>query len=980
MDPLTAGVAAVLAGLAGAALGAWVAYRRGLRHGRAHEDVFARELVEMEAANERLRRAGRIAGIGEYIWNVDTGALSWSEHCYRLYGRDPREPVTIEEAYAAIHPDDAEHAREVTEALLQGGPATEVELRVVRPDGSVRHMLGAGELSREGGTRQVFGVMKDVTELAEVRGRLLDAQSQYRFLFEHNPLPMWVFDRQTLRFLAVNDAMLEHYRYDRAELIGADLAYIRPPEDADAVRAAARAADEDGLQRPQGQVWTHLCKNGERIRVAIYTHDITFDGRPARLVAAQDVTEREANEERFGLIVRATSDAVYDYDIAQARLWWSESFYSLFGHRASDVEPTLEAWVRLVHPDDVERVTAGLEAAVADAAVTEWSDEYRFCHGEAGYVHVLDRGLFSRDDDGRATRMVGGLLDISARRRSEADLRLLRRAVESADNGVVIVDAREPDLPVVYVSRAYEEITGYGPDDMLGHNCRLLQRDDRDQPGIETIRRGLAEQREVRATLRNYRKDGTLFWNELNISPVLDERGELTHYVGVVNDVSERQRYEEQLAHRAMHDELTGLPNRVLLEDRLQQAILNSQRYARGTTVVFIDLDDFKLVNDSLGHGAGDAAIREIARRLQGCVRETDTVSRFGGDEFVAVLTEQSPGEDPLEIIRRIGAALAQPMQFAEVQHTLTASIGYCSYPADGEDPETLLRHADLAMYQAKRHGRNRAVPFHDEFDVKVSRRLQLLQQLREALERREFVLAFQPLFSPDGRAVALEALVRWQHPARGLLLPGEFIGVCEESGLIVELGRRILHEAARHHALLVAAGLGHLRIAVNVSAAQFNDDLFGTVEDTLREHALPPGVLEIELTESVIMESPERASELMHRLSALGVSFSVDDFGTGYSSLAYLKRFPIDRLKIDRSFVQDLGDDADDAAICQSIIGLAHSLEICTVAEGIETEQQLAWLRARGCDEMQGYLLGRPQPFETLLPILAASPEPAAG
>jgi EAL domain-containing protein (putative c-di-GMP-specific phosphodiesterase class I) len=334
----------------------------------------------------------------------------------------------------------------------------------------------------------------------------------------------------------------------------------------------------------------------------------------------------------------------------------------------------------------------------------------------------------------------------------------------------------------------------------------------------------------------------------------------------------------------------------------------------------------------------------------------------------------------PLEVIHRIGAALAQPLALGDVSHTLTASIGYCNYPEDGADAGTLLRHADLAMYQAKRRGRNRAMPYRDEFDTGVAQRLQLLNQLRDALERREFVLEFQPLFAPDGRAVALEALVRWQHPVRGLLLPGEFIGVCEESGLILELGRRILHEAARHHALLVEAGLGHVRIAVNVSAAQFTEELYTDVEATLRDYALPQGVLELELTESVIMDCPARAIDLMRRLAALGVSFAIDDFGTGYSSLAYLKRFPIDRLKIDRTFVQDLGFDEGDAAICQSIIGLAHSLSIRTVAEGIETEQQLAWLRARGCDELQGFLLGRPQPFEALLPLLREGRAPPAG
>ncbi|HEY4555538.1 MAG TPA: PAS domain S-box protein, partial [Lysobacter sp.] len=667
--------------------------------------------------------------------------LWWSEHCYRLYGLDPAQPVTIEQAFGGIHPDDRARGRQVAEELLAGREASEMEVRVVRPDGCVRHMLGAGELIVRDGRRWIVGVMKDVTELAEVRERLLEAQSQYRFLFEHNPLPMWVFDRERLVFLAVNDAMLAHYGYRRDELVGAGLARLRPPHEADAMRAAARAPGE---ARPQGQVWTHLRKDGERIRVAIYTHDIDFDGRPARLVAAQDVTEREANDERFRLIVRATSDAVYDYDLEAGRLWWSDSFYALFGHARDAVAPTLAGWAERVHPDDLDRVSASLDATLRTDAV-EWHAEYRFRRADAQYAHVAERGLIARDETGRAVRMVGGLIDVTARRRSEADLRLLRRAVESADNAVIIVDARAHDLPAVYVSRAFEQITGYAAADILGRNCRMLQGTDRTQPGVERIRRGLAERREVRALLRNYRKDGTPFWNELNIAPVLDEDGTLTHYVGIVNDVSERHRYEAQLAHRATHDELTGLPNRVLLEDRLRQTLLNAQRSGRAATVVFIDLDDFKLVNDSLGHGAGDAALQEIARRLQASVRESDTMSRFGGDEFVAVLADQDGGEDALEIVRRMAEALQRPLEIGGVPHTLTASIGYCRYPDDGADPATLLRHADLAMYQAKRQGRNRALRFREEFGAHVSQRLQLQQQLRLALQREEFVLAFQP-------------------------------------------------------------------------------------------------------------------------------------------------------------------------------------------------------------------------------------------
>ncbi len=1175
----------------------------------------ARLLQQMHDQSKRLDEARRIAVLGDWHRNLDTNQMVWSGEVFAMYGLSPTADgaVGTQDAIQRIHPDDRERVQRYLQASFDGTQAFEAEFRIVRPDGAVRSLCARGEWIGDA-RRMQRGILQDVTDRATARERLRATQAQYEFLFKRNPLPMWVFDRESLHFIAVNDAMLDSYGYSRDELLASTILEIRPDEDVARLRSAVRLATCD---RPQGHVWTHLRKDGSRLRAAIHTHDIDFEGRPARLVLAEDVTERESTEERFRLIARATSDAVWDWDVATGDLWWSDSFYTLFGHSRDSIPARLDAWAALVHPDDHDRVVASLDAALASDA-QEWSSQYRFLRGDGsyaevtdrgfllrdagghairaaggmldvsqkrrdeddlrllrraveatdsgiliadvrqphvpavyvnrgfermtgydatellgndsrflgfdprdveavrsirrslrertetrvllrnlrkngasfwndlyiapvrdetgrvthmvtistdvtererteerfrliaratsdaawdwdfdtgttwrsdnvyalfgyapgefganlqaweellhpddrervinsvraavesdgseweceyrlrrkdgGYADVRDRGFIQRDVGGRAVRAVGGMLDVTQKHRDESDLRLLRRAVEATDNGIVIADARQPDFPVVYVNSAFEDITGYSAAEIRGRNCRVLQRDDREQAGIEAIRLALAEQRETRVLLRNYRKDGQLFWNDFHVAPVSDDSGTLTHFVGVLSDVSERQRYEDQLAYRATHDELTGLPNRQLLQDRLQQAIHNAERYGREVAVVFVDLDDFKLVNDSLGHGAGDIALKVIAERLQGLVRDTDTVGRFGGDEFVIVLTEQTDDAGMAQVVDRISVSLAQPVELAGVRHVLTPSIGHCRYPDAGLDAESLLKRADLAMYQAKRQGRNRAVAYREEFDGAVSQRLQLVSRLREALRKGEFVLAFQPLFAPTGRLLALEALARWQHPERGLLLPAEFINVCEESGLIVELGRFVLREAARHHALLAAVGLGSVRISVNVSAAQFEHELYRDVAAAVAEFALPPGVLELEITESVIMDNPERAIEAMQRISALGVCISVDDFGTGYSSLAYLKRLPIDRLKIDRSFVQDLGHDADDAAICASIIGLGHLLDLRIVAEGVETEQQLAWLRERGCDELQGFLLGRPQAFDALLPRL---------
>jgi diguanylate cyclase (GGDEF)-like protein/PAS domain S-box-containing protein len=941
----------------------------GLGHRTRRVRVVLRRLAGLRHRVQRLKKIERLAGIGEYVWNVDTGALWWSPCTYRIFGLDPGQGIDMDRAIAAVHREDRDIAVSCIRDLLAGHERPEVNVRIVRPDGAVRRVVTTGERLVQRGQRYVIGYVKDVTELDAMRHRLREAESQYRTLFDDNPVPMWIFDHERRVLLATNTATERLLGYGLRELVGRRLDCLLP----DGERPDESSAEAWKSQWRSGAVLTCRRRDGYPLQLAVSVHDTVFGQRQARLVAAQDVTERERLQERFRLIARATSDAVYDFDLETGALWWSDSFYTLFRHPHGSVEATLGGWSALVHPDDLDRVTRSMEAMLASGA-HEWRESYRLRRGDGTYAQVVERGFVARGPRGHPLRMVGGLVDETERRRQEADLRLLRRAVESTDNGVIIADARAPDLPVVYVNPAFEQLTGYARNEICGRNCRVLQRGDREQSGVDAIRKALREGREVRTLLRNYRKDGTPFWNEIYIAPVRDERGGLTHFVGILNDVSERHRYEEQLAHRATHDELTGLPNRVLLEDRLQQALHTSARYGTGTAVVFIDLDDFKIVNDSLGHDTGDVLLKEVAARLQAVVRDTDTVSRFGGDEFVAVLSSPNHRERPAEVISRMMDALAQPVPLGEVQHAVTASIGYCCYPDDGEDAQTLLRHADLAMYQAKVTGRNRAVAYRHEFDVNASQRLQLVSNLRDALDRGEFDVMFQPQYAADGRALGLEALVRWKHPSRGLLDPAEFIGACEDSGLIVPLGRHVLREAARHHRRLADAGLPGVRIAVNVSAMQFNDDLYRDIVEVLRRFELPDGVLELELTESVLMHSPERACELMQRLAALGVRFSIDDFGTGYSSLAYLKRFPIDRLKIDRSFVQDLDRNVQDAAICQSIIGLAKSLGIATVAEGVETVQQERWLREHGCNELQGYLLGRPQAFDDLLPELVAA------
>jgi diguanylate cyclase (GGDEF)-like protein/PAS domain S-box-containing protein len=685
------------------------------------------------------------------------------------------------------------------------------------------------------------------------------------------------------------------------------------------------------------------------------------------LVALWRTRRREAREkERFALIARATSDGIYDADLLANTLWRSEAFCRMFGLPADAAAHEVADWLGKVHPEDRERVRQGYAQAL-NSPVGEWNIAYRFLKPDGSTGHARDRLLILRDAAGHPVRAIGGVTDATDELGALDTLALLKRALDATTTGVAIVDAQQGGWPAVYVNAALEAMSGYRAEELLGRNLAFLQGAEREQPGLEPLRHALREGRDGQAMLRNFRKDGSAYWIDLVVSPVRDAQGRVTHYVGSQIDVSERVATEQALAHRATHDELTTLPNRQLFRDRLAQALRESKRFGLNLVVLFVDLDNFKLVNDSLGHAAGDELLRTVARRLQGCLRQTDTVARFGGDEFVVLLLGEVE-TDVLRVVDRITEALRRPVELAGSMHYVTASIGYARCPQHGDEAGVLLQRADIAMYQAKARGRNCAVGYEPAFDQGAAERLFLISQLREALERREFELHYQPQFRWDGRAQGMEALLRWRHPTRGLLAPGHFIDALEESGLMVEVGRWVLRDAARRHAELVAQGLGDVRLSVNVSATQLHHQLLEDIEAIVAEFALPPGAFELELTESVLMVNAESTIEQMRRVAKLGVGIAVDDFGTGYSSLSYLKRLPIQRLKIDRSFVRGLGGDPDDEAICASVILLASSLGLDTVAEGVETEPQRDWLAEHGCGELQGYLLGRPAPFEDVL------------
>ncbi|MEN1928856.1 EAL domain-containing protein [Luteimonas sp. MJ250] len=540
-------------------------------------------------------------------------------------------------------------------------------------------------------------------------------------------------------------------------------------------------------------------------------------------------------------------------------------------------------------------------------------------------------------------------------------MRVLRRAIETSDQGTFILQA--PRDRLVYANAAFTRLTGVDPG-APPSAVRAALRALLDPVDVRLLRAAMKRRRDVRIEVSDRRAPRDIRDLEVRLAAVLDVDSPAASLVGVVEDVTLRKRAAEEMAFRASHDLLTGLANRDLLIGCIDRALADADgRFA----VCHLDLDRFQLVNDSLGHGVGDELLISVARRLETAAGAGATLSRLGGDEFGILLPLGPDAEVPARV-EALRLALAGTVEVRGAALHVTPSLGYSCFPGDGMDGTTLLRAASQAGARAKRLGRNRSVGYRSEFDSRAGDRLLLVKQLHDALEREEFELAFQLQFDCQDHPCGLEALVRWRHPDRGLLAPGAFMDVCEESGLVLPLGRWVLREAMSRWCLLDACSWGALRIGVNVSALQFQEGLVQEVGQLLAEFGLPRDRLELELTESVLLESPADARMAMKALGDLGVSLAIDDFGTGYSSMAYLKDLPVQRLKLDQSFVRDLGRDPESEAICEAILRMAKGLGLGVVAEGVEARHQHEWLRKRGCDAFQGYLLARPQDFDAVL------------
>ncbi len=554
----------------------------------------------------------------------------------------------------------------------------------------------------------------------------------------------------------------------------------------------------------------------------------------------------------------------------------------------------------------------------------------------------------------------------------EDKLHLAARVLESTTEGVMITDAH---TRIMAVNQGFSAITGYSREEIVGQTPRLLHSGRQHGGFYQRIWRAIAAEGQWSGEIWNRRKNGEVYPEWLSIGPIRDVRGEVQHYVGVFTDISIRKESEARIESLAYYDQLTGLPNRVMFSECLSRALGHAARHGQRLALMTLDLDRFKLINDSLGHAAGDELLRIVRERLESAVRKDDTVARLGGDEFAVLLEGIGGSAGPVVVAQKIQKALAAPAEVKGCEVYATASMGLALYPYDATQPEALMKHADTAMHRAKELGRNNYQFFEAEMNTRSSQRLALETGLRKALDRNEFILYYQPLIETfTGRISGAEALLRWEHPELGLISPESFIPLAEETGLIVPMGEWVLSEACSQARSWMDSGLPPIRLAVNLSARQFrHGNLTDTVPLVLKGASLDARQLELEITEGVLMEHGRETVEMLESFKGMGINVAVDDFGTGYSSLSYLKRFPIDSLKIDRSFVRDVHKDADNAAIVTAITAMAESLNLSVVAEGVETAEQLGFLRDHACHRIQGYYFSEPLAPRAFATFLAA-------
>ncbi len=947
-----------------------------------------RAVGALRESETRFRSLYEDVPLGLYRTAVDGRILLANPALVAMLGYDSFDDLAAQPLSPAnFHP---EYARiEFAERMEREGVVRGLEAGWRRKDGSFLFVRESARAVRaaDGSVLYYEGTVEDITDRRLAEQALRDSEARLRSFFENVPVGLY---RSTPdgRILDVNPALEKMYGFpDRQTLLNANAAslYANPAERRDWMERLER----DGIVR---NMELHLRRaDGSPFLIRDSSHAVRdADGTILYYEGTEeDITdlrlaelEVRRSQEQYAGLVNSLEGIVWEADAETFQFTFvSPQAERLLGFPVTRwlTDPTF--WADHVHPDDRQWAIDFCVKATTEGRPHEF--EYRFIAADGRVVWLHDLVTVVTEDD-KPRRLRGVMVDVTDRVRTQQALGVSEERYRLlAGNVSDVIWTLDLDLRFTYVSPSVRLLRGYTVEEAVAQSLDQVMTPASYEHARQVLKEEMDAERGDAPDLHRSRsldleltcKDGATVWTEVKSTFLRDAAGRAVGLVGVARDITERRLTEARLQHLAYHDPLTGLPNRTLALDRVEQAMARARWNQRIAALLFLDLDHFKLINDSLGHTYGDLLLQRVSERLQTCLRPGDTIARLGGDEFVILLVDVAQTDDVASVAQQVLDSFKAKFQVNGHEVFVNTSIGISLFPGDGADAETLLKNADTAMYRAKERGRNNFQYFTADMNARVQQRLELELGLRMALERSEFFLHYQPLVSLDtGHIVGVEALLRWQHPERGLVGPNEFIPVAEETGLIVPIGEWVLRTACAQNQAWQDAGLPPVRMAVNLADRQFTQaDLAAVVAGVLEETGMAPEWLELELTENVLMHNAEASLTTLEALHDMGIVLSIDDFGSGHSSFGYLKHFPIRTVKVDRAFVQHIASDADDAAIVSAIIAMAHRLKLKVVAEGVETEEQLFYLQSLRCDQIQGFLFSRPVPADDAAKLIAA-------
>lgn len=936
-------------------------------------EITRRVELELELRSSEYHYRGLIEGLSAIAWEANTADYTYNyvspqaEHLLGYPLRQWKEPGFWR---SIVHPKDLPRTEAFCQRETASGKDHTIDYRVVSANGRTLWVRDIVSLIRQGRNPLKRGLMIDITENKQTEEALRLSEGKFASVFAQCPDILIIASLTDGTLLEANKAFVEQIGIAAEDVIGktpSELNIWGVPGVGPGMLQRLQTGSIRNLEMPFRR------KDGRTFAGLLSAEPFDLDSTKAVVVVVRDITQLkqaqqqlQLSEEKFAKSFHSSPDGmVITRQIDGLLVEVNEGFIRLTGYdnelMTDESTLTLGIWANLYEREQL------LEQLSRDGFVRDFRSHIRHKNGQIRLCEISSRPLLIAGED----CMLTIARDITERYQMQEKLQLAATVFESTAEGVLITDTRQR---ITAVNRAFSEITGYSEQEAMAETPRLLASGLHDSAFYAAMWYQLTAEGHWQGEISNRRKNGEVYPSWLTISAVRNRDQFITHFVAVFADISSLKHAQARLDYQAHHDPLTGLPNRTLFESRLQAALLHSMESNSLGAVLFLDLDRFKHINDSLGHPVGDLLLKGIAQRLKENLRDIDTVARLGGDEFIILLPGLLHPNDAEVIANKLLASFAAPFQAGEHEFFISSSIGSCLFPIDGTDVATVVKNADAAMYRSKAKGRNRVESYTRDLTSQATARMALEHELRRAMERNEFSLSFQPKISLlNHQLVGAEALIRWTHPTLGEVPPEHFIALAEENGMILQIGDWVLEQACMQMCEWNKIYRPFGALSVNLAGAQLRQPkLLARIEQLLADYRLAPECLQLEITENFIMSQAEEALAVLYRLKRLGVQLAIDDFGTGYSSLSYLKRLPLDILKIDQSFVRGLPDDTHDGAIVRAIIALGRSMQLTVIAEGVETPEQQQFLADEGCEQIQGYIVSLPlRPEEFSLKFL---------